>query len=275
MAAALLRPILLAPALFLALLWSGKPITKAEWQLAAVLGILVAALLVPSLLATDPSRGLKEWIKLILISVYCLALARALRDRASARIYAIGLVVAACVTGALLLTTYVDHAGFAILTYKQLRTYKGVATNSGVLVNPAAFSCLFCFICAMCILPATRLLWLIGLALLAIGTFLTGSRMPPGVTLGAAILLIAIAGFRSRKLPLRVIMWMGAVVVTGALTVTLYIASGEAIFRTTMSTGVRRPLGCLVSGHRQIRGTPHLRLWIRFLAGRSGVAASR
>lgn len=228
----LLRPIMLGSAILLGLVWSGKPVTRPERRLTAMLGILVLALLVPTILATQPVRAGTEWVKLILMCVYCVAMARALRDRAGARIFAIGLVVAACAMGILLLGTYVNHMGFRIPSYDALRRYKGVAVNAGVMVNPVAFSCLFSFVCALCVLRVNKLLCFIGLGLLLICTFVTGTRMPPVVTVVAGFLLFVIAGVRSRKLPIYVFTWIGILCAAGALGIVLWTSRSEDIFRT-------------------------------------------
>ncbi len=229
----LLRPVMLTSSLLLALLWSGKPATRAEWQLGAVMAVLVIAMLVPSLLATDPDRALKEWLKLGLMAAYCVSFARALRHRAAARLYGIGLVVAACIIGALLLGTYVGNMGLTLPTYEAVRHhYKAVAINSGVMVNPAAFSCMFCFLCALCILRPSKLLWMIGIGLLIICSVFTGTRMPPLATAASLLLIALIAGMRSRKLPMRVVAWMIVFCACTSLAAVVYSSSRETTFRT-------------------------------------------
>lgn len=232
-AAVILRPVILGSALMLALLWCGKPLTEAEIQLAGILTLLVVTLLVPSILATDPARALKEWAKLLLIAIVCFALARALRDRSTARIYAIGLVLSASVMGLFLLANYVTSIGLTVPTYEALRVYKGQAAKAGVEINAIAFSSLFSFFSAICILGATRILWAVGSALLLICTFLTGSRTPPVITVGAAVLLIMIAALRSRSVTRRLVAWICTACAGVALIAVLWITvSSVAGFRT-------------------------------------------
>ena len=229
----LLRPVLLTSSLLLALLWSGKPATRAERQLGAMMAVLVTAMLVPSLLATDPARALREWLKLGLMAAYCISFARALRHRGAARLYGIGLAVAACIIGALLMATYVAHMGMTFPTYEAVRYhYKAVAINSGVMVNPAAFSCIFCFLCALCILRASKLLRIIGTGLLIVCSGFTGTRMPPLATAASVFLIVLIAGLRSRRLPLRVVAWMFVFCACATLVIGVFSAGGEAVFRT-------------------------------------------
>ena len=196
----LFRPTILAASIMISFPWYRLPVTGAELKLAAVLTLLCAVLLAPSLTATDPPRALREWWKLFIICAVSLLLCRALRHTRTARILGSFLMIASAVDGAQMVTIYVKYFGLVLPTYAANRAYKGQVQDAGLALNAIAFECVFAYICGMCLLRGTKLLWSLGLVLLMISSALTGSRAPLALFGVSVVVLIVTNALRSRRL---------------------------------------------------------------------------
>jgi hypothetical protein len=122
---------------------------------------------------------LQEWIKLALMCVIAIALCRPLVHPPNAMVLGASLVLAGAVFGILIVVIYVKYMSWALPSYPATRVFKAVAMDEGgVPLNPLGFECVFTFLCGACLLRRTKLLWVVGLALVLISSALTGSRAP-------------------------------------------------------------------------------------------------
>lgn len=194
------RPAILATCVTIWLLWFGLPVTCAEKKLAAILALLCTVLLALSLTAIDPPRAFREWLKLLIICTVPMLLCRGLRHARTARMLGFALIASSVLDGTLILATYIKYQGLVLPTYASTRAFKGELLKAGVPFNAIAFESLFAYISAMCLLPGTKLLWSLGLALLAISSALSGSRTPLAVFALSGLVLMVINSLRSRRL---------------------------------------------------------------------------
>jgi O-antigen ligase len=214
LAASVCRPAILLVCCALAMFWYGSHVSSVEHKLIRVVAVLCGALLVTSLLATNPERALQEWIKLALMCVIAIALCRPLVHPPNAMVLGASLVLAGAVFGILIVVIYVKYMSWALPSYPATRVFKAVAMDEGgVPLNPLGFECVFTFLCGACLLRRTKLLWVVGLALVLISSALTGSRAPISVFVLSAVVLLLLTGFRSRDKLLRVASVLGALAI--------------------------------------------------------------
>jgi O-antigen ligase len=210
LAALLFRPAILAACMTLSLLlWYRVPITRAEKDLAGVLGFVCLVLLVCSLASVDPGRALHEWVKLPIICMVSVVLCRALRHPPTAKVFGVSLIVVSLAIAALMVATYIHSVGPVVPTYRMARIFKGTLENVGIPLNSIAFECVFAYISGMCLLRSSKTLWFLGVVLLVISSVLTGSRAPIAAFGISGLVLGIINTLRSRRL----LVWvMGAIV---------------------------------------------------------------
>jgi O-antigen ligase len=195
-----------------------------------VLAVLCGALLVTSLVATDPTRALQEWSKLVIMCAIAIMLCRPLRHGGSAKTFGAALLIASVILGALIVSTYVDYMGLTLPSYAATRVFKAVAMDeAGVPLNPLGFECVFAYLCGMCLLRGSKLLWGVGLALLAIASALTGSRAPLAVFALSALCLFVLNAVHSERMLFRVVGVLSVVVLVLAVAMALRVTSSQEI----------------------------------------------
>lgn len=196
----LLRPVVLGAAFLLALIWTAPALTQAELSLAKIIGAMCVILLIPSLAATSPTRALEDWIKMAILCVVALLFSRGLRDDATARAFGRALIISSILGAFLTIYIYISLVGFTLPTYQSARVLKSVALmRAHVPLNAVAFSCVFAYVCGMCLVPASRVLWWLGLVVFTVSSVLTGSRAPVAIMVGAAFALLIANGLVSRR----------------------------------------------------------------------------
>jgi hypothetical protein len=114
LAASVCRPAILLVCCALAMFWYGSHVSSVEHKLIRVVAVLCGALLVTSLLATNPERALQEWIKLALMCVIAIALCRPLVHPPNAMVLGASLVLAGAVFGILIVVIYVKYMSWAL-----------------------------------------------------------------------------------------------------------------------------------------------------------------
>jgi O-antigen ligase len=230
LAPALLRPTVVGASFLMCLLLSrGQRVTQSEKAIFAVLTFLCTALFITSAVATNPARALTEWIKLLILCTIPLTLGRALRRVQVARLFGRSLLVAGAISGALIVQVYLKYMGAVLPTYEASRTYKQLAMNADIPLNSVAFECIFSYIAGMCLVRNSRLLSMLGILLLLISSFLTGSRAPSTVFLLSALALAAITGFKSKRPLLRLAAWhLAGLILIGAVGLAMIPTSYEA-----------------------------------------------
>ncbi len=212
-----LRPLAIAVALLLALVWNKLAITWAELRLAGIMAVMCAVLLVPSLAATDPYRALADWLKLVILCVIGLLFSRALRDNATAEAFGRALIIGSTLPAVLIVYTYVKYMGFTIPTYESARVLKAVAIHANVPLNSIAFSCVFAYICGMCLVRRSRILWWLGAVLFVVSSALTGSRAPVAILAATGFVLLLLNGAVSRNPIKRLFTWLSVIALVAAI----------------------------------------------------------
>jgi len=204
----ILRPAIISASLLLALIWTKPSLTWAELRLGRTLGVMCVVLIAPSLAATQPSRALADWFKLVILCGVALLLSRALRDSSTAEVFGRALIVGAVLAAVLTVYVYVRFMGFTLPTYASARVLKSVALHADVPLNAVAFSCVFAYICGMCLVRGTRAhLWL-GLALFFISSVLTGSRAPLAILIVSGLALLVVNGLVTGRPVRRLMTWL-------------------------------------------------------------------
>ncbi len=209
-----LRVSMVGCALFLAFIWYRAPLSHAEVNLFRVLGLASILWFITTLTATDRAHALSGWIKLLLLFAICGGLARGLRHPATARVFGLSLLVGAVLLAIFILFTYVRYAGFIVPSFKAAREFKGMVLALALPLNGIAYATVFSSLCGLCLLPPSRLLMALGIPLVAVCTFFTGSRAPLAILIASILILLCIKGLLSRS-PLRKI--TTAALVLGAL----------------------------------------------------------
>jgi O-antigen ligase len=227
------RPTILATCVTISLLWYRLTVTCAEKNLAGVLALLCTVLLALSLTAVDPPRAFREWLKLFIICTVPVLLCRGLRHVRTAEMFGCALIVASVLDGTLILVTYVKYQGLVLPTYTATRAFKGALLKEGVPFNAIAFECAFAYISAMCLLRGTKLLWSLGLVLLAISSSLSGSRTPLTVFGVSGFVLIVVNSLRSRRLMVGVAGLILAAAMLVGVTVTIATSTVEEMSQVT------------------------------------------
>jgi O-antigen ligase len=214
LAIAFFRPMVMGVTILLALFSWDAPLTEAETRVAGLFALLGSALLIASITATDPVRALTDWLKLMLLCGMCLLLCRALRNPSTARALGISLIVASVIIAALIVFTYLRQMGLVIPTYTAVREFKGIAIKERVPLNAVPFASVFSYVAGMCLLRRHWTLWFLGVALLLIGSVLTGSRAPVAVLVASGLGILLLSAVRSHRLVIRVIGYVAIAVLT-------------------------------------------------------------
>jgi O-antigen ligase len=229
------RPVIVAVCVLLFfLLWYGAEVTDAERRLVDALAVLCGAVLVTSLVATDVSRALQEWLKLVIMCAISIMLCRPLRHGPSAKVFGASLVIVSTVLAVLIVSTYVKFMGLVLPSYAATRVFKAAAMDeAGLPLNPIGFECVFAYLCGMCLLRGSKLLWAIGLVLIVISSALTGSRAPLAVFALSALVLILLNAVHSQHVVLRVVGLLMAASMSVAVTITLTLTSSQQLSALT------------------------------------------
>jgi O-antigen ligase len=250
--ALLLRPALLALAIVMFLCTLRMPLSGPEVRMVQIFGGLSLVYLLTSTLAEDPVFAFAGLVKLILIQLFCLMLARAFRHEAVARDMGISLLLGSIFISLFIIYLYVHTMGFVLPTYEAVRGFKGLADKQGYALNETPATALLAFFCAACLLPMKRRLWLIGCAVAFIGSFFTGSRAALVAPVAALFLLLVSQGLRSRSVSRKALAGMAlTVAVLGIAAVLLLLPSRTLthvsegrwdLWRAATSKFMERPL---------------------------------
>ena len=251
--AAVLRCVIAGLATLMLVVWLRAPLTRAETKFAALFGLLALLLIVPSLTATDSARALKDVLKLVLLLVTGLAMARALRHGRSARWFGYGMLVGSTVTAGLILSAYIRHMGLTLPTYEGLRILKEVLSKGeGFPLNPISFTAFFMYLIGLCLVPPKALTWCLGLFVFGVSSFLTGSRAPLGILLLSALVATGLHWLRARSFVLRVsgfltLLLLTSVIVASVITIDsrkwVTISEGRTVaWSVAWSKFLERPL---------------------------------
>jgi O-antigen ligase len=225
-----LRCSILASALALLVLWYRSSLTHVESKFLFLFGMLFLALVIPSLTATDVSRAFTDVVKLAVVCVIGLALARSLRDVRTAKAFGYGMLISSLLPTFLIVAVYIRHMGLTIPTYQQLRILKGLlAKHEGIALNPIAFTSLFMFIVGLCLVRPTKFIWSLGAFVFLVSALLTGSRAPIGVTLLSFIVLLGWGSLHSKSLLVRVSGWLLVLAVALVTTGTILMINSKTI----------------------------------------------
>jgi O-antigen ligase len=190
---------MIASAGLLAILWWKARTTRTERQWTGVLTAYLCLLLLDSLLATNSSRALQNWVRVLFLLAFCLVLARAFRHPATSRAFGVGALVASLLLSAYILGCYGSFLGTAMPTYESTRIFKEtVSRRLGVGLNPLGFSTAFFCMLAACTLRSSRVLSSTLLAVICICSIFTGSRTPLALMIVSLFLVVTIELARSR-----------------------------------------------------------------------------
>lgn len=217
MAVRILRPTVIGAGFLLLVIWIKPSLTWAEWRLGGILAIMCVALLAPSFAATNPERAMEDWIKLGILCIVALLLCRALRDNATAESFGRSLIVASILPALLILWVYIKWMGWTLPTYESARILKSVAIRANVPLNAVAFSCVFSYVCGMCLVRGNKLLWALGVILLALSSALTGSRAPVAILAASGVTLLILNGLVAKTLIKRVWTWLAILAIVAAI----------------------------------------------------------
>ncbi len=228
-----LRVSVLTCSLLLAFIWYRAPLSRAEVNLIRVLGIAAILFLIPTLMATQPSRAFSGWVKTLLLFAVCCFVARGLRHPPTAHVFGLCLLVGGVILIGFILFTYVRNLGFAIPTYTMAREFKGIEEHGGVPLNSIAFAAVFSYLAGLCLVRRNRWLVLFSIPLFVTASIFTGSRAPLAILAASAFVLLCINGLRSKS-PL---LWVAtALVASGAVlggVAILTLASDKALTGVT------------------------------------------
>jgi O-antigen ligase len=229
------RPVIVAVCVLLFfLLWYGAEVTDAERRLVGALAVLCGAVLVTSLAATDVSRALQEWLKLVIMCAISIMLCRPLRHGSSAKVFGVSLVIVSTVLAFLIVSTYVKFMGLVLPSYASTRVFKAAAMDeAGLPLNPIGFECIFAYLCGMCLLRSSKLLWAVGLVLLVISSALTGSRAPFAVFALSALVLILLNAVHSERVFSRAAGVFMAAAISVGVTIALTLTSSQQLSALT------------------------------------------
>lgn len=158
----LLRPPIVGAAILLAFIWYRQPAGRTETTLIVLFSVQLALLLVPTMLATQPAAARTDWFKLVLMSVICVSLARALRDDFTSKWFGWCMLGASFVMSVYMLSVYFQAMGVRIPTYESLRVFKGALILS-VPLNNIAMDAVVCYLAAACLIHAKKLLVAVGI----------------------------------------------------------------------------------------------------------------
>ncbi|MDQ2949316.1 MAG: O-antigen ligase family protein [Acidobacteriota bacterium] len=190
---------LLASAGLLGILWWKACTTRAERQWAGILTAYIGLLLLDSLLATNITRALQNWIRVLFLLAFCLPLARAFRHPATRRAFGVGALVASLLLSVYILGCYVRFLGTAMPTYESTRIFKTTVVRAmGVSLNPLSFSTAFFCMLAACTLRSSWILNTTLAAVICICSVFTGSRTPLALMVVSLFLVLIIELVRSR-----------------------------------------------------------------------------
>lgn len=216
-------------AALLAIFWLRAPLTHAELRFSALLFGFCALILIPSLTATNTSRALTGWVKVVILCGIGLGLSRSLRHRGTASAFGLGMLIASLVSSLYIVAIYVQHMGMVLPTYEATRIMKGTVFNEGgVALNPIASSAVFAYVMSVCLIRPNRLTLALGIPVFAVAFALSGSRAPAGIVLLSGMALITLNILRSRSLAVRVVIWTGVIAAGGLIAVLAFSVDASA-----------------------------------------------
>jgi hypothetical protein len=169
----LLRPPIVGAAILLAFIWYRQPAARTETTLITLFSVQLALLIVPTLLATQPAAARTDWFKLVLMSVICVTVARALRDDLTSKWFGWSMLAASFVMSVYMLNVYFQVMGARIPTYESLRVFKGSLILS-VPFNNIAMDAVVCYLAAACLVHSKRLLVAVGILVFFVAGLMTG-----------------------------------------------------------------------------------------------------
>jgi len=202
---ALLRPILLVSAAIMSMCLLQEPVTAIEVRTLKLFGAMWLLVLLTSAMADNPRHALIGFVKIVLIQLLALLMARALRYEPAARVFGTGMFVASIIITLFIVYAYLTKVGPVLPSYVGARIFKGMAEHDGYSLNDTPATAILAFLCAICLRPMTRTMWAVGAMVVFVGAFLTGSRAALVTPALAAILLLAVAWRHSNRLARRMI----------------------------------------------------------------------
>jgi O-antigen ligase len=218
----------------LAVFWFDIPVTQGEARFTALLANFLVLLIVPSLMATDPIRAFRDLAKLMLMSFIGLGLARALRDRGTARMFGFAMLAGSAILTAFVLYVYAGHIGFSLPSYAELRQMKGIlASKEDLSLNAIGFSAMFMYVLGLCLVRAGRWIWTLGFVVFAVAALLTGSRAPAIIVVISAIGLLVMHLTRAHSSYSRITGWFIAIALTLSVIGSASILSSREIVSLT------------------------------------------
>lgn len=203
----LLRPTMMALAGLMGVFMLAQPMAAIERRLLRVFGFMWLALLFTSVVAEHPLTALAEWVKLILIQIFCLLMTRVLRNKPTARILGRWLLAASLGIGLFIIFVYVRQMGLTLPTYTALRNMKGALSKEHLPLNPIAATGILTWLCAICLVRVTKMIWAIGFVVVIIGAFLTGSRAALAITLASGLVVVLVDLTQSSSFVKRTVGW--------------------------------------------------------------------
>lgn len=228
----LLRPPIVGAAILLAFIWYRRPAGRTETTLTVLFGVQLALLLVPTLLATQPAVARADWFKLVLMSVICVSLARALRDDFTSKWFGWCMLAASFVMTVHMLNAYFQAMGARIPTYDSLRVFKGSLILS-VPLNNIAMDAVVCYLAAGCLVESKKLLVAVGILVFFVAGLMTGSRTPLALSFVALSVVVLVGALRSPKFNTRFVAWIVTFFLTLGLAITLIYTDFRDMSRAT------------------------------------------
>ena len=194
-----MRPAMLGAAVVMGLCMFGEPLTAIELQMMKVFGIMWLIFVLTSAVAEEPMDAFVGLLKLILIQIFSLLMARALRYEPAAEVLGKWMYVGSIVITLFVFYAYLHILGPVLPTYAAVRGLKGIAEKQGYALNETPATAILAFICSTCLRPMTKFKWAVGAAIVIIGALLTGSRAALAIPVLAALILLIVLWMRSNS----------------------------------------------------------------------------
>ena len=195
----LLRPLMLMAGLVMGMCLLGEPLTNIELQTMKVFGVMWLVFLLTSTVADRPVDAFLGFLKLFLIQIFTLLMARALRYQPAAEILGKWMYIGSIVITLFVIYVYLKILGPTLPTYTAVRALKGIAEKQGYALNETPATAIVALICASCLRPMTKSRWAVGVMVVLIGCFSTGSRAALAMPVLAGVLLLIAVWIRSES----------------------------------------------------------------------------